>query len=204
MAAHLLGTEVRDAAPADDLSAVEDGVLLRESPGELDVLLHEQDGHPAALQEAQHALDVLYDGRLDPFGGLIEEEQRGPSDQSADDGELLLLAAGEISAPPVAHGGERGEEREQLVEGGALAAASGRLADRDVLRDRQPGKDLAPLRDVADAAPRPLVRREPGHVLVLEPDGPGTDGQHPHDAPEQRRLADAVTAEERDATPLGT
>src|SRR5256885_3566767 len=98
---HLVGVQVGDLAAADHLAAREDRILLGEGPGEVHVLLDQQDGHPALEQHAQHALDLLHDRRLDSFGRLVEEQKPEPGDQCPGDGELLLLAAREIYAAPL-------------------------------------------------------------------------------------------------------
>lgn len=48
------------------------------------------------------AADVLDDGGLDALGRLVEHERLRPRHQRATDGELLLLATGEIAAAPAA------------------------------------------------------------------------------------------------------
>jgi hypothetical protein len=52
---------------------------------------------------ADHALDVLDDRRLDALGRLVEDQQARTACQRAADGELLLLAAGEVAAAPAQH-----------------------------------------------------------------------------------------------------
>src|SRR5216683_1059594 len=100
---HPFGIQIRDLAAIDHLPAREDRIVLRERLGEIDVLLDQQDGHPPLEQDPEHALDVLHDGRLDPLGGLVEQEQLGAGDQRARDGELLLLAPGEVAPAPLLH-----------------------------------------------------------------------------------------------------
>ena len=55
-----------------------------------------------AIQPQEDVADLVHQIRLNPFGGLIEDEQRRLKHERAPDGELLLLAAGEISAAAVA------------------------------------------------------------------------------------------------------
>src|SRR5205814_7081187 len=95
MAAHLLGAQIRDAAAPDHFAAIEDGVVLGESARELDVLLDEQDGHPAALQQTQHPLDVLHQRWLDPFGRLVEEKESRVRDEKRKGGREEGGSAGE-------------------------------------------------------------------------------------------------------------
>ena len=77
-------------------------------------------------QVGDGAADVLDDRGLDAFGRLVEEKQPGPGDERPADGELLLLAAGEVAAAPAQHGFQHREELEDLVrESCARRAAAG-------------------------------------------------------------------------------
>ena len=91
-----------------------------------------------------------------------------------------------------AAGLELGKELvDELVPGGAVS-----LGEPEVLVDREPGKDVSVLRDVADPAADDRVRAQSGELLAAEGDAAGTR----HEAeqrPHRRRLADAVSAEER-------
>src|SRR5712671_7086608 len=103
-AAHAVLVHVRPGALRDDLAALHDQILVGEGAGEVVVLLDEQDRHVAARRErADGALDVLDDRGLDPLGGLVEDQELGLDRQRAPDRELLLLAAGEVSAAALLH-----------------------------------------------------------------------------------------------------
>src|SRR3712207_8030435 len=66
--------------------------LFRSGEGEIEELLDQQDRHPAA-QSRDHLFDLFDDRRLDALGRLVEEQEAGPTEERAGDGELLLLAA---------------------------------------------------------------------------------------------------------------
>jgi hypothetical protein len=57
-------------------------------------LLDEHDRHAAfPVQLRYDAADILDNGRLDTFGGLVEQQEFRRADKDAPNGELLLLAA---------------------------------------------------------------------------------------------------------------
>ncbi len=58
--------------------------------------------------------DLAHDVRLDTFGGLVEDQHLGIDDQRAADGQLLLLAAGQVAAAATGHALEHGKELEDL------------------------------------------------------------------------------------------
>src|SRR5262249_59071290 len=65
----------------------------------------------------------------------------------------------------------------------------------EILLDREQWKDLAPLRHIGDAAPRPLVGLEPGDVRALPPNAAAAHRVLADERAQQARLADAVAAE---------
>ena len=68
------------------------------------------------------------------FRRLVEQHAARVAHQGAGDGEHLLLAARHASARPLAHAGEVGEEREELVLGPGRRAVARRLAaDLEIL-----------------------------------------------------------------------
>ena len=87
----------------DDLAALHHQVLVGQFGGKVVVLLDQDDRHGLAVgQHADDPADVLDDARLDAFGRLVEDQQLRAGRQRARDRELLLLAAGEVAAAPVA------------------------------------------------------------------------------------------------------
>src|ERR1700681_2958414 len=114
-ATHAVLLHVLAVAARDDLAALHDEVLVGERLREIVVLLDEEDRHLAGGRErADDALDVLDDGRLDAFGGLVEDEELRAHGERAPDGELLLLAAGKVAAAPPRH---LLQHREHLEDG---------------------------------------------------------------------------------------
>ena len=171
-------------------------IFVGERAGEVEILLDQQDRHPPLpAQVGDGAADILDDGRLDAFGRLVEHEELRLHDEGAGDGELLLLAAGEIAAAPRQHGLEHREKLEQLLRDLALVGRQTGVAGLEVLAHRQQREDLAPLRHVGDAAPRPLVGAHAGDVLALEEDAPAAHRLVADDGAQQRALAHAVAAE---------
>ncbi len=126
---------------------------------EIEILLDQHDRHLAkAAQVGDRAADVLDDRGLDALGRLIEQQQARPRHQRAADGKLLLLAAGEVAAAPAQHVAQHRKQREHVIRHAAVGALERRKAGLEILLHRQQRKDLAALRHIGDAAPRPLIR----------------------------------------------
>ena len=165
--------------------------------GEFEILLDQQDRHVAALaQEGDGAADVLDHRGLDAFGRLVEYQQLGPHGERPADGELLLLATGEIATAALQHRIEHREEFEHLVGNLALVATDRREACLEVLLHRKQREDLAALRHQRHATPRPLVGRQLGDFLVLEGDRARGDRLQADDGAQQAGLADAVATQQ--------
>ena len=146
--------------------------------------------------------DLVHDVRLNPFGRLVENEQRRLEHERAADRELLLLPAGQIAAAPVQHLLQHREQLEDLFRNRARAVLAHAEADAQVLLDGQLREDFAPLGHVADAEPRAALRREPAQIGPGERDLAGGRRQQSHDALQQRGLAHAVAAHEAGARSL--
>ena len=115
-------------------------------------------------------MSLMMEGWM-PSVGSSSTSRRGWVDQRAGDGELLLLAAGEVAAAAAEHGFQDREQLEQLVGDVALAARGSRgKAGLEVLAHGQQREDLAALRHVGDAAPRPLVGLELVMSCAVEQD----------------------------------
>ncbi len=90
----------------------------------------------------EHLGEVLDDRRLDAFGRLVEQQHLGVAGQRARDGELLLLAAGQVAAAPFV---EFPQDREQAVDlVRDLALAGDHQAGLDVLLHGHGAEDLRP------------------------------------------------------------
>ena len=83
-----------------------------------------------------------------------------------------------------------------------LAAATG-LAEREVLAHGQRREHAPALRDERDAGARQHVRAPAGQVAAVDADAAAARAQQPGDRVDERRLADAVAAEDRDRAALG-
>ena len=131
---------------------------------------------------------------------LVEQADAGFGDQGAGEGDSLLLAAGELAG----HAGlEPGQAHE--VEGGAGAAVDflrvrdgGGLAEAqaegDVVEDRHVGEERVVLLD--DAEP-PAVGRQGRDVPPVEQHAAGVGTLEPRDHAQQRGLARAGGAQQR-------
>src|SRR3954471_3050920 len=81
----------------DNRAAIHHGDMVRQIAREVEILLDQQNGQPAALaQQANDPRDLLDYARLDTLGRLVEHEQTRPHDQRAGDRQLLLLPARQI------------------------------------------------------------------------------------------------------------
>src|SRR5207253_6029376 len=117
-----------------------------------------------------------------------------PRHEGARDREHLLLPARERArplAPPLA------ETRKARVEALEVRPDTGRNparhgAELEVLRDREPAEDLAPLGDRDDARPDDRVGGEPVDPPSIVGDGPRRRPEEPAHRVERGRLAGAV------------
>ena len=114
------------------------------------------------LQLLEDLEDLVDHQRREAERRLVEEQELRPREQRAGDRELLLLAARELRARPVAVAPEHREALEHPVDVGLrrrAVVAAGR-ADVQVLADREPAEDAAVLGDERDAGPQDLVGRQ--------------------------------------------
>ncbi len=169
--------------------------MVGERAGEIVILLHQQNRHfPLLREQADHALDILDDRRLDALGGLVQDQQLRLHCERAADGKLLLLPAGEVAPAPAEHVLQHREQVENLRRNGG-AAALGRQAHQQVFFHRESGKDFASLRHVADAEARARIGCERGDVRAFERERAGPDRHQAHQALQQRGLAHAVSSQ---------
>ena len=81
-----------DLVQHGDAAGLQDRETLRHVADELQVLLDQQDrAAPLAMDSLDDVVDLLDDGRLQPFRRLVEQEQPRLLHQRAGDGQLLLL-----------------------------------------------------------------------------------------------------------------
>src|SRR5262249_35025258 len=126
----------------------------------------------------------------------VEEEDAGPVDEGAREGEALLEAAGEAAGGLVLTPVET-TAHDQLAL--ALERGSGRngvdvAIEVEVLADGEIGVEAELLRDVAD---HPLhLLRLPPDVVSAHPRPSRGRGEHPAEHPDHGRLAGPVRAEQ--------
>jgi hypothetical protein len=131
----------------------------------------------------------------------VGSSRRRLGEQGARDGELLLLSAGEDAALAREELLENRKERVDLFEsifgGGAFDFVDDE-ADAEVLLDGEVGKNIAALRDIADAGASAGVGGEAGEAFAIERDGAGAERAEAHHGAKRGRLAHAVAAHEGD------
>ncbi len=129
-----------------------------------------------------------------PSSRLVEQHQARVQDQRAAERQHLLLAAGELVAevaPPLLQPREHARRPARTVQGPGRATAvmfSSTVSERKMLRSC--GTQPMP------AAAR-SVRPQPGDVAPGKPDAPALAGRQADDGVDQRRLARAVAAQQR-------
>jgi len=91
-----------------------------------------------------------------------------------------------------------GKKREDALELVGRFFAHGGLADLQILQHSERGKNLAPLRDVANAGAHAGVRIPARNLDAVQRNGSAGDFAQAHEALERGRLADAVAAHQAD------
>src|SRR5204863_3689031 len=195
-----IGEQIRARTAVSAAAAVQHERSLRDSKGDLRMLLDEHDRKRILLDESLQGLQQHFDddGR-EPFERLVHEQERRVAHQRAPDGEHLLLAAGDLVAPVVAPLGELREEIVDPLEGPAARTRR----DVEVLLDRERRKDVACLRDQADAAAGTRADGQLHDRLLPVLYASRVKSRVPHDRLEQRGLAYPVPAEDRERTAFG-
>src|SRR6266568_3091687 len=156
MLSHRIVTQVGGGSARHDGALAHDGVGVGEAPCEFEILLDEEHGDAALLDALDRSFDLLDHVRLYPFRGLVHQEQLGPREEHAGDGQLLLLAAREHAPFAREELSELGKQVEDLLDvslGGAAVARRLRPSEKthpQILGDGQVGEDLPPLRHVPD------------------------------------------------------
>src|SRR5438445_12900406 len=103
MANHFIRQFV-DGAAGNAPPFFENAELAGHAPGEAQLLLdqeHRDSRLPIELEK--NIPDLVHDIGLDPFGGLVQNEQRRLEHERATDRELLLLASGALAPTPMQH-----------------------------------------------------------------------------------------------------
>ena len=130
----------------DDTTAIHEVEVMTDVLDEGQVLLDHDDRDLQFIDElVQDLANLLDDVRLDPFGGLVEHQHLGTTDQGARDRELLLLPSGQISSHPVRHGLEDRKQVVQFFGNSGNTVGSSLQADLEVFLDRQSREDASSL-----------------------------------------------------------
>src|SRR5690606_35175235 len=162
----------------------------------LHVLFDEKNRQAAILQRGQELHHLGDYHRSQSRRRLVEDQEPRSSGQRPGNRQHLLLTAthGPGSLPSTLF--QTWKEVVDPVEIEAISAGFRRNpAEDEVLLDRQPGKQLAVLRDLDQAAPGDLVWAEARDVDVLEHNGSSSLGGKTTDRVDQCRLACAVGPE---------
>ena len=181
-----------------DLTAAHDGDAVAHRERLALVVGHEDERDPdLALDPLE--LDLHRLAQLQVEGGqrLVEEQGARQVDERPGQGDALLLAAGELGRPA---GGELGqaddvEHLHRPAAGLGRRHLLGPQPERHVVEHRHVREQGVLLEDRVDVA---LVRRHVGHVDALEHDPAARRQLEAGDHLEQRRLAAARRAEERE------
>src|SRR5690606_7334088 len=161
---------------------------------------HHEDGEAVVHEPGHRRGERLLARLVDARDGLVEHEEVGPPDQGARDEHALLLAAGQLRDGVVGAVGETHEverlRRARAPPAREPEAAAAEESRRDDLGrgGRHARRRAHTLGDVAEALPgqtRPERRAE-------QVDGAARERDDPDERADERRLARAVRAEERD------
>ncbi len=190
----------RHGALVRDLAVVHDDAAGDQRLQRAELVRDQQHGAAAGDELAQRAGERGLARRVDPGRRLVEHQQLGAAGQGPGDQRALLLAAGQaghrvagaVGQPDLLEGGRHGGP----VGGPRRAedAPTGDQAGPDHLghRRRHAGTGADPLRHVPD----PLPSFEA--AVAEQGDRAGAQRHQPQDRPDQRRLAGAVGAQDRD------
>ncbi len=149
------------------------------------------------IQRFQDFFNVVDNRRLHTFGGLVEQQHLRTRRERSGDRKNLLLAPTQCFGEEVGTGRENREFVEDIVHCLSFVLAAGGRRNANVLGNGESGKDVAPLRDVAEACARPLGGRG-GQLATIELDVTTLGDDEAHDVFQERTLADAVAAEQGD------
>ena len=161
---------------------------------------HERDP-VLGVDAAQEIHDAARELRVEARGGLVGEDHRRRLRERARDRDALLLTAGEL-VDPLALGAGKPDALEHRVDAARDLRArdtATRKAVADVFADAHHREQREVLEHHVDG---PAIRRHAAHRLAADRDGSGVGRKEARDHPQQRRLAAARGAEERDQLTL--
>src|SRR5229473_574070 len=188
--------QVLRARAMDDAAALQHDRVARQRQRDLGVLLDQDEGGALLRRHPpDRPGELLDDDRRQALERLVKQQQRRVGHERARERQHLLLAAGEMAAAARA---PLAQPREQIVDGREMPPPGPRR-DREILLDAQRRKDFALLRHPAETGARAPMRRDPREVATAPGDAAAAHAREAHDREQQRRLADAVAAEQREA-----
>ena len=141
-------------------------------------------------RQGQDGLGHEGPGHFHPFLVAVGQHPHGPAGLVRQAEGVQGLQGHEFE-PPLPVPQTRGPE-EGLHQGGA---GLDRQAAEDVVQDREARKDAEVLKGPGDTQPGHPVRRQPGNISALEPDGPGVGPDDPGEAVDEGGFAGAVGAD---------
>ena len=175
---------------------------MRAGHYQVDILLYEENRKPLLpIEPGDDHADLLDDAWLDAVGRLIEYEKARGTNQHAPYRQYLLLTAAQHPCPNVAALGKEWEVAICPVQRGDTDANPNPSPEREVLLDGQAHEHVTPLGNVAYAKPGAEVGWHSGNILALEFNPAGTDRNLASNCPDERGLADTVSADERHHLP---
>ena len=174
--------------------------MVAEVQGEVDVLLHDDDGHVAAEEAGEDFVERFDDQRRQAQGRLVEEQQLGLAHEGPPHGDHLLLAAGEGSGLLASPLLQPGQQVVDLVQPLGQAVPGGTVRQRpdpEVVLDGQRREHVSAFRHQSDPPLHPPVGRlvvdalpVPEDLALRRPHDPGQeleDGRLPRPVPADER-----------------
>ena len=150
-------------------------------------------------QIRQKLADLLDDGRLNSFRGLVEQKQPRHRHQRPRQRQDLLLAAGQRPAAALQKPGQPREQRQHALDRPLLGFAGiRRPGEPQIFMRAQTRKNAAALRHIQNSKPAALMRGPTGHIDAVDHDLAAARRQQTHDRLHERGLAHAVVADDTD------
>ena len=193
--------EVGGGTVEADLALLQEDGALGERDGDVHRLLDEHDGGAGLVDRPHDAEELFDDDRRQTEAELVDHEQLRLEDEGLPEREHLLLAAGEVAGLLVEALAQHREEAEHLL--GDLGHVLGLVLvhprrQLQVLGHGQGGEHALAAGHEHHALGHRLGGSLAGDVVAVEHDGAAARSGQPRDRGEQRRLAGAVGAQQRD------
>ena len=180
-----------------DATVLEHVAAVGHGEGERHLLLRDQQRHALLLEPFERLEGDLRDLRRQPRRRLVEHQEPRPRHERATHREHLLLTAAQGSRLLSLTLLQPGKEVVHELERRAIGPLRVRAQDEIALQGHR--REQVPLgRDVGDPRTRDAVGGTAGQILPVEEDPALHRREQPGDRPEERRLARAVRADDRD------